>query len=311
MNINYLSLREISRRLDIPASSITYYKDRFSRHIPRHPSGTARRTRYPFEALSLFKEIRTMFEQNWTAEQIEQELQNKLGQSGDDKSYEQLINNNSTNIASDPLLKHLNNLLERTASLLENQALFRAEIDSLRLELDTLRQEKRQVEQHYLQKIAALENDLDELRQEKAEMLRAILEQSARPGPDSDQVSPPEVLLSLPLVLKTSADHYLGVGGKGQVFSLRKFLELIENNDQGNKTVRLSWSKDGPRWLLEISILNKDSLERHQHAMELRQTITPNHNNVIELSQMVSDGNTVPQEILLALFRKIKEELKG
>ncbi|MFV0421676.1 MerR family transcriptional regulator [Oleidesulfovibrio sp.] len=71
-----LSLREIGRRLDVPPSSIVYYKDRFVRFIPT-AGGKGRRLKYPPEAVTLFKEIREMFERNLSAEEIESHLSEK------------------------------------------------------------------------------------------------------------------------------------------------------------------------------------------------------------------------------------------
>jgi len=67
------SLREIGRQLDIPPSTISYYKDRFVRFIPV-AGGRGRRVRYTAEAVVLFREIREMFTRNWSAEEVEERL---------------------------------------------------------------------------------------------------------------------------------------------------------------------------------------------------------------------------------------------
>ncbi len=252
-----------------------------------------------------------MFEQNFTAEQIDRELQRKGSPSFSDSNINhQLSNNKLTSNLDEPVLEYLGSLLEKTSSLLENQVLFRAEIDSLRQELTNLRQEKSKVEVEYLDKISALEKDLENLRAEKAEIIKAILDEARSEAGHKKEIQPSKAFLSLPLVIRNSRDEFLGLGGKAERFSLEAFLNLIENNEQGQKEVRLHWSKEGPCWILEIFLTNKNTTERHQHLLELRQVVTPNHNNVIEVTSMLCDSKPVPREILLALCRKIKENLK-
>lgn len=69
-----LTLREIARRLDVPPSSIAYYKDRFARYLPAG-EGRGRRLRYPVHVLDIFREIRSMYTRNVAAEQIEERLE--------------------------------------------------------------------------------------------------------------------------------------------------------------------------------------------------------------------------------------------
>ncbi len=69
-----LTLREIARRLDVPPSSIAYYKDRFARFLPAG-EGRGRRLRYPVHVLDIFREIRSMYTRNVAAEQIEERLE--------------------------------------------------------------------------------------------------------------------------------------------------------------------------------------------------------------------------------------------
>ncbi len=84
-----LTLREIARRLDVPPSSIAYYKDRFARFLPAG-EGRGRRLRYPVHVLDIFREIRSMYTRNVAAEQIEERLEQlvaalyaPVGQPGD------------------------------------------------------------------------------------------------------------------------------------------------------------------------------------------------------------------------------------
>ncbi len=129
-----VSLREIARRLDIPPSTVVYYKDRFERFIP-HAGGPGRRKTYPPEALELFREIRAMYDSNWTAEQIEADLSERSpdigGQGparGDDGAFQAAVE-------SPALVRSLTGVLDRMSGLLEDQAEQKAEIRALKAEV--------------------------------------------------------------------------------------------------------------------------------------------------------------------------------
>ncbi|MBG0778291.1 MAG: MerR family transcriptional regulator [Desulfovibrionaceae bacterium] len=191
MTREFLSLREIARRLNIPPSSVAYYKDRFSAHIPKHGAG-GRRVRYPAEALAVFREIRQMFDRNWTSEQVEQELAASFGaaeppgggagglaggvaagvwrrgrRAGDDARPGARSDAAGAGMGGlGGLNAGLDGLLERMSGLLESQALFRAEIDGLRGELRALREERDRAVERGAEEVARLHGDLEAARRE-------------------------------------------------------------------------------------------------------------------------------------------------
>jgi DNA-binding transcriptional MerR regulator len=63
------TLREIARHLDLPESTVRYYRDAFAGHIPT--VGQGRRRRYPREALEVLAEIARLYANGKTREAIE------------------------------------------------------------------------------------------------------------------------------------------------------------------------------------------------------------------------------------------------
>ena len=66
------SIREIARELNLPESTIRYYRDGFDAYLPA--IGLGRRRRYPREAVDLFRVIADAYSRNMTREQVEAEL---------------------------------------------------------------------------------------------------------------------------------------------------------------------------------------------------------------------------------------------
>ncbi|NLY42212.1 MAG: MerR family transcriptional regulator [Desulfovibrionales bacterium] len=64
----FLTLREIAAQLDLPESSIRYYRDRFKEFIPF--VGQGRRRRYTTEAVAVFAFISTEMQRNTAYEDI-------------------------------------------------------------------------------------------------------------------------------------------------------------------------------------------------------------------------------------------------
>lgn len=302
MTQEFFSLREIGRRLRIPPSSVVYYKDRFERFIPH--AGGGRRKRYTAQALPIFKEIRAMFDKNWSAEQIEATLARQfhaaLHPSGLDETLER------DREPAPEFVHSMSGVLEKVSSLLENQSLFRAEIDSLRLEVAALKQEKQDLEAMHKSTIARLEAQISDLEREKSDLLRRIMDRLDMEPHAGSQEAPPAAFLNLPLVIRNEQGEYLGVAGKTGHFSLREFLAIIRNGDSA-KRLDMAWQPAGQAWILRLATRKTATKESHEHEMELAETLTPSGNRVIRLQRLVIDGNTVPEPFLLMLFRKIKD----
>jgi DNA-binding transcriptional MerR regulator len=70
-----LSIAEISRLLEVPESTLHYWKNRFSQYLPS--SGRNRQKRFKSESVEIFKFIASMLKQGHTAEDVMAELSRK------------------------------------------------------------------------------------------------------------------------------------------------------------------------------------------------------------------------------------------
>lgn len=66
------TLRDIARELDLPESTVRYYRDAFAHHI--HTVGSGRRRRYPPEAVATLRLIALWYGEGKGREEIEREL---------------------------------------------------------------------------------------------------------------------------------------------------------------------------------------------------------------------------------------------
>ena len=302
-----LSLREISRRLGIPPSSVAYYKDRFGPYIPTCPpakgaSSSSARIAYPPEALQIFKEIRDMYTQHWTTDAIEQDLAAKL--------Y-------GLHAPEEPAGHTASSLLERFSQVLEAQAAMRREMEGLRDELASLRAKARdldaQVFEERSQRVAlALELEvLRDAHQEQERRYQTHKERVRKERHTHQQQAPGEPHLDLPLVIRTTTNEYLGVVGRTKPFSLRDFMRLVEHGGARRGQVALSWQAKPPRWVLLLSANDPETGRPRRHRMEVARITTPNGNEVMQITRLAMDGVDAPEPFLLVLFRKIKEEFDG
>ncbi len=70
--MDLLTIKDISRELEVPESNLRYYRDRFEDYLPS--VGQGRKRRYKREALEVFRFIVQGFQNDKTTEQIAEEL---------------------------------------------------------------------------------------------------------------------------------------------------------------------------------------------------------------------------------------------
>jgi len=290
MDKKYISLREVGRQLEIPPSTIVYYKDKFAKYIPS-VGGEGRRCRYPVEVLEIFRRIRKMFNDNWSTEQIERELALKFSMLMNDQQPDQPFGQRM----SREEVQGLAGVLSKMSDVLENQSLFRSEIRSLRDEVAELRRERRDSERLQEERVEGFEKDIAFLK-------RRISSRASGGIIDF----PPADFLSRPLVISSDGE-YLGVQGKGKKhFSLEDFVHLIERKMSDSMTVETSWKCQNGHWVLVIR--TEDSAKQREQNIVLvaKKTITPSRNTVTEIVRLNIDGNDAPEALLLTLFRQLK-----
>ncbi|GAB7023976.1 MerR family transcriptional regulator [Salidesulfovibrio brasiliensis] len=290
----FVSLREVGRRLNIPASTVVYYKDKFSRYIPS-VGGEGRRKRYPSEVLEVFRRIREMFGKNYSVEQIERELALKFGTMINDEQE------GATSVSGD-----MKRVLTRLSEAMQDQTLFRSEIRSLRDEVAELRREHREVVGRYRERVGLLEKGFEMLKKKNAELERKI-STSAGGGIDF----PPAEYLASPLVIRTDGE-FLGVQGKGRKhFSLKDFVSLIERRMSESMKVETSWSRKDGTWVLVVRTQANGNGTDQNIVLVTRKTVTPSGNTVTEIVRMNINGNDAPEALLLSLFRQVRSVFGG
>lgn len=309
-----LSLREIGRRLDVPPSSIVYYKDRFARFIPT-AGGKGRRVKYPPEAVTLFKEIREMFERNLSAEEIEAHLSERDGYAGVHHAGLSGAGAAGFGGASAGFVQELSGVLEKMSGLLEAQAGFRQEIGALRDELSALRHERDEQAARYEETIRRLEQEMEILRAGGAYRAAGDRTEGSARGASSGRSGgaaprPPASFLGRPLVIHRGGE-YIGVVGRGKPFTLAMLIQLIERNAGSQKVQGMEWQYSNGQWLLVIHSRDAAGTQQHRHELRVVRTTTPSGNTVTQLCSLCIDGEDVPDNFLLALFKSIKDGLEG
>lgn len=217
MSIQYLSLREVGRRLGIPPSTVVYYKDKYSSFLPS-TGGDGRRQKYSVEVLEIFRRIREMYGMNWSTDQIENELTIKFGLLIDSiKNDQELINEAGLESSADmqTVVRGLSSVLGKVSDLLSNQTLFQSEIRDLRDELSSLRAEKRKLAADTNERIMDMAMEIGQLKRDRAELFRLLRKGEAVVGPDESSF-PTAEYLERPLVIKNSDGDYLGLPVKAE-----------------------------------------------------------------------------------------------
>jgi DNA-binding transcriptional MerR regulator len=299
MTKKFISLREVARQLNIPPSTVVYYKDRFSDFIPSQ-GGEGRRKRYPVEVIDIFRRIREMFNNNWSTEQIEQELALHQSVPGPDVAGERV---QAPLGQADSMVRDMSGVLEKMTDLLENQSLFRGEIRSLRDELAELKRDREESERRYRRALEDMEQEMSSLRRAKEDLERLL-----RAGSNGAPQFPSEDYLVRPLVIRTRQGEYLGVLGKVQKhFALRDFVFMVERNVAAGRKLDMAWELRDDQWVLLVTSRDgEDGREQHV-VLVTRKTVTPNRNTVTEIVRLNINGNDVPDSLLLTLFKKVKD----
>ena len=304
----YISLREIGRRLGIPASTIVYYKDRFGKYIP-YISGEGKRKKYPLEAVHIFREIREMYDKNWSAEQIEQELGLRFHETRKKAplggQWESGVFRESVYDSQD-LSCALTGIMEKKSGFLEGQKFLQSEIKDLKTEISLLKKEKERLEDRHRKKISALEEERNELRRKKVEMERYILQKIR--SDNTHHARPTSLFLDLPLVIRSGNGEYLGVTGKSKKnFTIKNLISLIQKNAGPRKSLDMHWERRGAAWGLNASSRDGKTGEKQNLVLFFEEKMTPKKNLVARLTRMIVDGKVAPATFLLGLFKEIRD----
>ncbi|MBN2140966.1 MAG: MerR family transcriptional regulator [Desulfovibrionaceae bacterium] len=313
----FLSLREISRRLGVPPSSIAYYRDKFSMFIPQ-AAGRGKRRFYPPQALEIFERIRKMYEQGVSSEQIDHDLSSNYQDlfphgRGHDRGLFQPENGGA----------RVPELMDRLCQALEAQSRLVAELASVREDLSDLRSRREQDGERVQARITELAAELADLRSQNSDLKRLLSDGQRRSDPAGADpagadpaaggaLRPPRGYLGRPLVIRSAAGEYLGVMGKGsRHFSLGDLAGLIDDLAGPARTVNMSWGGKGRTWRLTVLVRDGGQARRRRVVLDTEGTLTPNKNEVTRIKAMTIDGENVPQALILGLFRQVRDLFSG
>ncbi len=186
-----LSVAEIARRLDVPESTVHYWKNRFSQHLPS--VGVGRQKRFKPEAVEVFATIAQMLSAGHPAGEIMETLKNSypLTPATMEESTPAHVSHNSM----EPVLhmaqtmgeeiarsisEHLGKLLDPDIAQSQQDVIqMRGEIDGTNAlisaqyeELELLRAENQELEE----KMKTVEKELVRLRKDRREMEKYLLD---------------------------------------------------------------------------------------------------------------------------------------
>jgi len=288
-----LSLREIARRLELPSSTVAYYKDRFRRFIPA-AAGAGRRQRYALSVLDVFMRIRELYDMSSTASQIERDLELRFGHGAGSAG------------AGEDRGDSVSRLQERVSGLLEDQVLFRREIESLRGEISRLTGRLAEQETEARQAAREREQELAALKDENRRLAQYI-EKHIRHG-NPLHSKPSEAFLDLPLVIRSERGEYLGVAAPNKgTFTPKSLVGLIQTSASAERSVDIHWDRDRNHWVLKVLTTDPRTGREQALVFMLAETRTPSRNLVARLAHLIVDGNEVPDNFLLGFFKQLRD----
>ncbi len=198
------------------------------------------------------------------------------------------------------VMRCMNGALLKVSEVLEDQARLRRDLASLRQEHALALRESRDAEQRKDARIVALESEVMALRAELAGGRHARMCHPA----------PPDALLRQPLVVRGTGGRYLGVcDPAGAALTICDFLVLVESCDPA-RMVATSWSASDEGWVLALGLTWASGLAA-AYSLLLSPVRTPSGNAVTLLAGMTAGDRTVPQDFLLAMFRKIRDGVES
>lgn len=304
----HLSLREVGRLLEIPPSTVVYYRDRFSKYIPAEESPSGRLL-YPHTSLEIFRTIRQCYRDKWNKDQTEAVLAEKFPMvrqnriAGGDAG-----NLTAANAWFDPqMVDNLNAALNRLASALTRQEEVFDQLRRIELEIETLKQEGLKSEENHRRQIDQLAKVIDQLKANK--------ESSREKGADHFQgvgKEPDKDILCQPLTVHYPPDRYLGLKDQSGVsLSLDQLIQIIRANAVGSKMATLSWRQHRDAWILTASLKTPLNQKEQTICMRVRAIRTPKGNKVTEVVDMDVADQRLSKDELLKFFKLLKTGMSG
>ena len=158
------------------------------------------------------------------------------------------------------------------------------------------------MEAAYLARIQGLEARVESLGRE-LDLARREPGKALAPSPE---------FLARPLVIRSDQGEFLGVLGRGRKhFTMRDFVELLEQNAGPGLGIDLAWERRAQHWVLQAGARETDTGQEQKMVLVVKEMVTPNNNQVVLILRFNIDGRDVSEALLLGLFRRIRSGLEA
>lgn len=239
-----------------------------------------------------------MGKSDWSVDQLERDLAASFTLLGRMEHGGALDPGESSALA-EGVMRCMNGALMKVSESIEAQGALRRELSALREDFRRAGAERQTLLQAQEKRIRALEDEIKILR------TQAFL------GDDALRHFPPDAFLARPLVVRSAQGDFLGVSVvPGQPLCMGDFVRLVEQGGGHRRIVCTLWEERGAEWFLTMSLSGQGPARRRCYVLETRAVLTPSGNHVTELVSMSEDGDPVPCDFLLQMFRQLRESLQ-
>ncbi len=309
MKINrnpFYSLREAGRILDIPVSSLVYYRDRFLKYIP-FTIGPAGRNKYTDKSLEVFKIIRQRFRQKQSWEQIEEELAASFPSAKHPSApkIEKTSIQLETVSENRELLREIAASLKQIATSLDTHNTMREEIHHIAQELKAFRLEKRQMDEQYLDQFQRLEQVL-----EKSRIEQDGFQQTQTDNKQRTAKKPDARFLRNPLTVHFPPDRYFGIkDSRNTTLNFQQLIETIKQYVKKPQKVLFSWQAGNKAWTL-LATIKQPAVNKKKTLIWVAQSTVTHQNNVVtEIVRMNIEGKDLTRDEMLQFFKLLKNNV--
>lgn len=304
----HLSLREIGRILEIPPSTVVYYRDRFPKYIPAVKSHSGRWL-YPHSSLEIFKTIRQCYRDKWNKDQTETVLAEKFPTVRQTKRPDQVpCTRNEPQEGTEPqMAQNLDNAINKLASALDRQEEVFGQLRRMELKIQALQNDRAQSEEKYKQHIDQLVDEIDRLKAPSNSYRQQNTNHSHRFGK-----GPGHNILFQPMTVHYPPDRYLGLKDPlGRSLNIDQMIGTIEANAFGPKAVTLTWREHQGVWTMNASLKTPVNNNMQTLRIKVRATRTPKGNEVTEVMDMFIAGQRLSKDELLKFFKLLRAGIAG
>lgn len=329
--------KDIALRLGVSETTVKSYRRKFPLFFPLHSHGKP--LRFKPVVMDVALSIREGFQKDLSVEEIRTELNHKFSKIKNKSKQSSPIDiqaESTTDPSPCPGEARLEALESTLATVLQEQARTNEKLVALQ-ELITNCHNKL-LTAHEMQESAQgrLLSELRQLIQEQARhplpespekrviirnmygdsseyrLATASVHTGEPPTPSaatdfSLPETPPEAILSPPLVVRSAAGEYLGIAGKSEgAFSLNDFIAMVRRSFSAPHDFTISWqSGEAGTWSMTLD--QEAAIRPQNYVLQVESVTTPKGNTVTLLTRLDVSGKDMPPANLYAFIKQMKE----